>query len=595
MDRKHKPHIVQTERIDTSGMTDEDRMKYLPDENGDPLQRRCVVCTGWFLVKKHQQDKKTCCARCTLCYEHGGPDYDYDLALKWRQEQSRKAYKAKTGYDNPSQNPEVKRKVQKTFDERYGDGTPGSGRKANAKSSLKTYKEKTGYDNPSQNPEILEKIRETRARHYGDGDLDKANKELYRRRSMSYKEKTGYVNAGQNPEVKAKVRKTVQERYGVDNVFQDEDVKRKIVDTNMERYGVPYAHLQPERAEKIKQEMMDRYGVPYYVLLPEVQRKSGAVSRLNLNYRKDLEKALPGRRIDIEKPFGPKLTVKPRKADLAVDGTDVLIDLDPTVSHNSTIGYRCFRGFCDAVDPSDHSDCHEEKDVHYQEDRWRAARVDGWRLIQFYDWDDRDRTINYVKNLVEADPIDLRGLKISLINDDHGDPEVMDVDVDGFIAGNSIHPSPIIGKTADHEWIVFHDDDGTIKAICKVVRDGRRAVVRDFVTEDQKPVSNAVEALRETFRSDGSIDELVVERDLDLDLPTLGKDEESLVGSTGFRPKLVWAHPTAKKRHRPVLNETVQSEDPESYANAVKRLMDKGMTRMYCAGIELLYVDVDVS
>ena len=114
---------------------------------------------------------------------------------------------------------------------------------------MKAYKEKTGYDNPSQNPEILEKIRETRARHYGDGDLDKANKELYRRRSMSYKEKTGYGNAGQNPEVKAKVRKTVQERYGVDNVFQDEEVKRKIVDTNMERYGVPYAHLQPERGE----------------------------------------------------------------------------------------------------------------------------------------------------------------------------------------------------------------------------------------------------------------------------------------------------------------------------------------------------------
>ena len=114
-------------------MTDEDRMKYLPDENGDPLQRQCVVCTGWFLVKGHQQAKKTCCARCTLCYEHGGPDYDYDLALKWKHEQLRKAYKAKTGYDNPSQNPEVKRKVQKTFDERYGDGTPGSGRKANAK------------------------------------------------------------------------------------------------------------------------------------------------------------------------------------------------------------------------------------------------------------------------------------------------------------------------------------------------------------------------------------------------------------------------------------------------------------------------------
>lgn len=591
---KRKPHIVQTEKIDTSDMMDNDRMKYQLDEKGDPVQRRCVVCTGWFLVRRYQKDKKTCCARCTLCYEHGGPNYDYDVALKWKYEQQRKAYKEKTGYDNPGQNPEVKAKVNKTFDERYGDGTPGSGRAANTKNMLKNYKEQTGYDNPSQNEATKEKVRKTMAERYGDGNVHAAYVEMWRRKNATYKEKTGYVNAGQNPEVKAKVRKTVQERYGVDNVFQDEEIKKKIVDTNMKKYGVPYAHLQPERAEKIKQEMMDKYGVPYYVLLPEVQKKSGAVSRMNLDYRKDLEKALPDHKICIEKLFGPKLDVKPRKADLTVVGTDILIDLDPTISHNSTIGYRCYKGFCNAEDPSDHSNCHEEKDPHYQEDRWRAAQGDGWRLIQFYDWDDKSRSINYIKNLVEENFIDLCGLETSLVNGDHVDSNrsVGLVNVEEFISRNSIHSTSIIGDAADHDWLVFYDRTGGIKAVCKMARAGDQIIIRDFITKDQRPVSNAIRSLVQTFESDGHTGELVVERDLDLNLPVVDKNEESLIGAIDFRAELVWAHPTAKKRNRPVPDEMIQSSDPKIYAENVKQLMDRGMTRMYTAGVEILHVDL---
>ena len=577
MAKAHKPHVVQTEKIDTSSMTKKELAKYLPDADGTPIQRRCVVCTGWFLVRKDCPDKKTCCGRCTLCYEHGGPDYDYDTALKWKYEQQRKSYKAKTGYDNPSQNPKVKAKVSEAFDRKYGDGTPGSGRSERMKQIMRNYQERTGYVNPSQDPEVLKKVRETRAKNYGDGDLDKANKELYRRRSKSYKEKTGYENPGQNPEVKAKVHDTVMDRYGVDNVFQDDDVKRRIVATTMERYGVPYVTLLPEVREKTKKDLMEKYGVPYYVMIPEVQRSSGAISKLNLRYREALEKMLPEHKIDIEKLFGDDdVNEKPRKADLTVGGSDVLIDLNPTISHNSTIGYRCFKGLCSVGKNGAHSECGGVKAVDYQSSRYEAARKSGWRLLQFYDWDDETRSLNYVQNIVKDNIIDLSDCDPSWVATNNQD------DVKKFVSDNTIHSE--LGYEKCERLLRFCDKMGVMVMVCKVTEDSNRWIVSDFVTKDQTPVKNVVSALDTAMPDDGSIRRLIIERDLDLDLPHLSKDEEELVVDSKVHEKLVWAHPSRKTP--PIADVSLRIDHTMDYPQAVEDLLDKGMTRMYTAGVE---------
>lgn len=576
MAKAHKPHVVQTEKIDTSSMTKKELSKYLLDVDGTPIQRRCVVCTGWFLVRKDCPDKKTCCGRCTLCYEHGGPDYDYDIALKWKYEQQRRSYKAKTGYDNPSQNPKVKAKVSEAFDRRYGDGTPGSGRSERMKQIMKNYQRKTGYINPSQDPEVLRKVRETRAKNYGDGDLDKANKELYRRRARSYKEKTGYENPGQNPEVKAKVHDTVMDRYGVDNVFQDDDVKRRIVATTMERYGVPYVTLLPEVREKTKKDLMEKYGVPYYVMIPEVQRSSGAISKLNLRYREALEKMLPAHKIDIEKPFGDDVNGKPRKADLTVGGSDVLIDLNPTISHNSTIGYRCFKGLCSVGKNGAHSECGGVKAVDYQSSRYEAARKSGWRLLQFYDWDDETRSLNYVQNIVKDNVIDLNDCDPSWVTTNDQD------DVKKFVSDNTIHSGLRRGNNG--RTLRFCDKMGIMAMVCKVTEDNDELIVSDFITKDQRPMTNVVSALKKAMPDNGSVKRLTIEEDLDLDLPCLTKDEEELVVDSKTCEKLVWAHPSRKTP--PMTDVSVRTDHTEDYPQAVEDLLDKGMTRMYTAGVE---------
>lgn len=577
MAKTHKPHVVQTEKIDTSSMTKKELAKYLPDADGTPIQRRCVVCTGWFLVRKDCPDKKTCCGRCTLCYEHGGPDYDYDIALKWKYEQQRRSYKAKTGYDNPSQNPKVKAKVSEAFDRRYGDGTPGSGRSERMKQIMKNYQRKTGYINPSQDPEVLRKVRETRAKNYGDGDLDKANKELYRRRSKSYKEKTGYENPGQNPEVKAKVHDTVMERYGVDNVFQDENVKRKIMETTTKRYGVPYVTLLPEVREKTKKDLMERYGVPYCVMIPEVQKSSGSISKLNLRYRKSLEEWLPDHKIDIEKSFGDDVNGKPRKADLTVVGTNVLIDLNPTISHNSTIGYRCFKGLCSVGKNGAHSECGGVKAVDYQSSRYEAARKSGWRLFQFYDWDDESRILNYVRNIVEGNIIDLNDCDPSWVTTNDQD------DVKKFVSDNTIHSGLRRGNNG--RTLRFCDKMGIMAMVCKVTEDNDELIVSDFITKDQRPMTNVVSALKKAMPDNGAVKRLTIEKDLDLDLPCLTKDEEELVVDSKVHEKLVWAYPLARKS-KPIADASVRIDHTRDYPQAVGDLLDKGMTRMYTAGVE---------
>ncbi len=37
MAKTHKPHVVQTEKIDTSSMTKKELAKYLPDADGTPI------------------------------------------------------------------------------------------------------------------------------------------------------------------------------------------------------------------------------------------------------------------------------------------------------------------------------------------------------------------------------------------------------------------------------------------------------------------------------------------------------------------------------------------------------------------------------
>jgi len=60
------------------------------------------------------------------------------------------------------------------------------------------------------------------------------------------------------------VNEIINEKYGVDNVFELDFVKNKIKKTNLERYGFEYPILNDDIRRKIKKTNLERYGVDHY-------------------------------------------------------------------------------------------------------------------------------------------------------------------------------------------------------------------------------------------------------------------------------------------------------------------------------------------
>lgn len=371
--------------------------------------------------------KKAICSECGGEYD-GRVDYSPKKTIKGTCS-AKCSYHKKTGYWNPSQNPEVKAKKKASLAAHYGgpDGDYEKAKKAVAKKQAKLYKEKTGYVNPGQNPEVREKAKKTLADHLGNGDYKKATKVLHKKQAKAYKDKTGYDNPGQNPEVRRKVEKTVQERYGVGNVFQSDEIKEKIKSTMLEKYGVEYGYQNPEIFAKVKATTMKTYGVPYRVMAPDVKRKAGIISKTNLAWKSDLEDML-GVEFDLEVPFDLEGDHR-MQADLGHGR--VLIDLNPTISHNSDLSYMCMKGQCKGAKTNDHSGCTAPVAKNYHNERMKTAIANGFSLINVYDWTPRDFVIDEIRRRL--------GLQLSKISVD--DVEIKRIEqktANSFLKENSM-------------------------------------------------------------------------------------------------------------------------------------------------------------
>lgn len=106
---------------------------------------------------------------------------------------------------------------------------------ATTKASL-TYKNKTGYDNPSKNPLVRKKIESTNIKRYGtksilsNSDYIKKNKEIILK-------KYGVDNVAKSDIVKNMTINTNIKKYGVRYVTQSNKVKEKIKKTNISLGG----------------------------------------------------------------------------------------------------------------------------------------------------------------------------------------------------------------------------------------------------------------------------------------------------------------------------------------------------------------------
>lgn len=90
------------------------------------------------------------------------------------------------------------------------------------------------------------------------------NKEcINKKRQISIQEKYGVDNVFQLEDVKDKIKETNIEKYGAENPQQNKEIKNKTEKTNLKKYGVRNTFQSEIIKDKIKKTNLKKYGVEY--------------------------------------------------------------------------------------------------------------------------------------------------------------------------------------------------------------------------------------------------------------------------------------------------------------------------------------------
>lgn len=168
-------------------------------------------------------------------------------------------------------------------------------------------------------------------------------------------------------------RAKFKEKYGIDNPMQDPKIVAKIQNTMLERYGAKCAMEVPEFRNKFIKTCTEKYGTAYYVNSPEFVNKSSCKSKINDKF-KDLLEA-NGIYAQAEKRYDDK------RFDFQVKGKNILIEIDPSYTHNSA---------------GNHWDT-EGNDSNQQIVKTLIAEKYGYRCIHVFDWDDWNDIIDLIR------------------------------------------------------------------------------------------------------------------------------------------------------------------------------------------------------
>lgn len=368
--------------------------KYCSDQH----YTKCLNCEKTITIKLMKRIPKYCSGGCSS--QHQRNDRNFDCVCQicgedFKGKKSTDKYCTKTHYKNcvickkefvidPYQEAQTcsKKCASLTIDF-----------KERNKKSIKTTQEKYGVDNVSQAQEIKNKKAETLFGNYGVGNPS-LSPEVKKKREKTFLEKYGVLNPLLLASIQKKVKNTNLERYGVENPFGNKDIQEKIKQTILEKYGVDNVGKSPEIIEKVKQTNLEKYGVETVLLLEEniskANERNKRVSKLNKKWHDILEKEF-GLDFQYEVKFGKYY------ADLGYD--NVLIDINPSVTHNSSYPYAHFFKFCREEDCVKHLPLAEN----YHKLRALEAESEGKILLQYFDWMNPLIFLNVVRSKLKKD------------------------------------------------------------------------------------------------------------------------------------------------------------------------------------------------
>ena len=301
--------------------------------------------------------------------------------------------------------------MQTTMQEKYGI-TNAMEKKEFRQAISNTYNNQT----KEEKQEKVKRIKKTKLEKYGDENyhnIEQAKQTMQEKygvqigyqteksvqnRIKSSMEKYGVDNPFKSNEVHKLARQKMKEKYGVEYGYKSKIIRNKINKSIKEKYGVDNIMHSSKYQRKVKQTMFDKYKVTSGFLTPNAikSHKQGTISKINKKCAEEL-KQITNKQIKLEKPIFKYIY------DIQL-GENILIDINPTISHNVYISYPyLLKVVKDNIPVS--------KEYHL--DRLKIAVENGYDLISVFDWDDWEK-IKYL--LQDKETLYARKLEIKEVD-----------------------------------------------------------------------------------------------------------------------------------------------------------------------------------
>lgn len=132
---------------------------------------------------------------------------------------------------------------------------------------------KYGVSNPTQLPEVQKKIKNTNIEKTGY-PCALARPEIIEQRKNMMLNEYGVEYPMQSPEIRERAYKTNLDRYGVEHPLQNSTIKKRQEQTNLERFGNIYASSTDTIKERIKRTCQEKWGTDSYLASDECREKT---------------------------------------------------------------------------------------------------------------------------------------------------------------------------------------------------------------------------------------------------------------------------------------------------------------------------------
>ena len=359
------------------------------------LDRKQFMALCKLYIKKHNLND----AYCKVCGKLCNPKSDYSFhetcsrecgrviaARKTSETYSKKSeeevriIKEKRAITNlkkfgSTTNLQSKEMIDKRI-EKYGGNSNFCSKEVQEKIK-RTNLEKYGVENVFASDVIKKKIKETNLDRYGKENPVQV-KEIKEKIAQTNLKRYGGTLMGSNL-LKERIQKSNLEKYGTVYPQKLQTTKDKVKQTNLERSGYEAPMKNPETKEKSIKTCIEKYGVAYNCLRPECKEASGhIISKLNLDWKEKLEET--GAIVEVEK------IVEGRNAfDLYLPESNTLIDINPTITHQSSLTIPTHFGNIPPKNPSAHTI------------KQRLAEDNGYKCVMIWDWDDEKKILDFLK------------------------------------------------------------------------------------------------------------------------------------------------------------------------------------------------------